>query len=117
MFHSVRGIVFVAAVTATSGASLADDIGSANVVMPGCRAMAMEAYEANTMFRGGVCFGVVTTLRFTGPAIALCIPDSVTNGQMVRVVAQYIDARPARLHENFKSLAVEALQAAWPCKK
>jgi hypothetical protein len=27
------------------------------------------------------------------------------------------DDRPARLHEDFRVLALEALQAAWPCKQ
>jgi hypothetical protein len=38
-----------------------------------------------------------------------------TNMQGVRIVLQYIDARPARLHENFNKLAAEALRQAWPC--
>src|SRR4029453_4871755 len=29
---------------------------------------------------------------------------------------QYIDARPARMHEDFRILAAEAMRAAWPCK-
>jgi Rap1a immunity proteins len=45
-----------------------------------------------------------------------CPPKGVTSGQALRVVVTYIDAIPARMHENFKYLAVEALRAAWPCK-
>jgi hypothetical protein len=44
------------------------------------------------------------------------IPDKVTLSQEVRVVIAYIEARPARMHEDFDSLAHEALQAAWPCR-
>jgi hypothetical protein len=33
------------------------------------------------------------------------------------VVAQYIDGKPARLHESFIMLASEALRSAWPCKR
>ena len=36
--------------------------------------------------------------------------------QTVRVVVQYIDSRPERMHEDFKKLALEAMKAAWPCK-
>jgi hypothetical protein len=39
-----------------------------------------------------------------------------TNDQLVRVVVAYIDARPERMHESFAVVALEALQAAWPCK-
>jgi hypothetical protein len=48
--------------------------------------------------------------------LCMDIPDGVATGQMVRVVVSYIDARPARMHEPFKGLALEALRAAWPCK-
>jgi hypothetical protein len=30
-------------------------------------------------------------------------------------VVQYIDAQPARIHEDFNRFAVEALRANWPC--
>jgi hypothetical protein len=30
---------------------------------------------------------------------------------------KYIDSRPERLHQDFRALALEALQAAFPCKK
>jgi hypothetical protein len=42
-------------------------------------------------------------------------PDRVTVGQEVRVVVAYIEARPARMHENFVGLAYEAVRPAWPC--
>jgi Rap1a immunity proteins len=45
-----------------------------------------------------------------------CRPAGVTIAQEVRVVVVYIDARPARMHEPFKMLVVEALRAAWPCR-
>jgi hypothetical protein len=44
------------------------------------------------------------------------IPDGVTLGQEVKVVVAYIDARPARMHEPFTQLALEALRTAWPCR-
>jgi hypothetical protein len=27
-----------------------------------------------------------------------------------------VEARPERMHEDFRALAVEAMQKAWPCK-
>jgi Rap1a immunity proteins len=33
------------------------------------------------------------------------------------VVIKYIEARPERMHEQFGKLALEALTAAWPCKR
>ena len=47
----------------------------------------------------------------------LCVPNLVTREQTVRVVIAYIDARPARMHEDIRGLALEALINAWPCKR
>src|SRR6266550_2415689 len=44
------------------------------------------------------------------------IPRDVTYEQMVRVVIRYIEARPNRMHEPFRSLALEAIVGAWPCR-
>jgi hypothetical protein len=44
------------------------------------------------------------------------VPIAALNGYHLAVV-KYIDDRPARMHENFKVLAIEALRAAWPCEK
>ena len=41
-------------------------------------------------------------------------PREVTDEQIVRVVVQYIDSQPARLHEDFVVLAIEALRKTWP---
>jgi hypothetical protein len=44
-------------------------------------------------------------------------PAGEIHGQSIRVVVKYIDDRPERQHEDFMALALEALRAAWPCKK
>jgi hypothetical protein len=49
-------------------------------------------------------------------ACCLDVPDKVTINQASRVVIAYIEARPARMHEPFNELALEALRDAWPCK-
>jgi Rap1a immunity proteins len=116
MFQFLR-IVFIAAIVANCGRSFAEDIDSANYAMPACREVAMQVQSAPKTYARGSCMGIIETLRFTGSMLELCIPNAVTNGQMVRVVVKYIDDRPARMHENFKALAIEALRAAWPCEK
>jgi hypothetical protein len=51
-------------------------------------------------------------------AAGVCMPEGQTTvAQQVRIVAAYIDARPNRLHEDFRVLALEALKDAWPCKR
>jgi hypothetical protein len=46
----------------------------------------------------------------------LDIPDGVIVGQAIQVVVTYIEARPKRMHEDFRALALEALFDAWACK-
>jgi len=86
-----------------------EDFINANRVMAGCRAFIAESNS--DLFLQGVCLGVI--IATTG----FCLPSGVTVGQEVRVVAAYIDARPNRLHEDFRVLALEALKDAWPCKR
>jgi hypothetical protein len=117
-----------------TAASAEEDIDSANSIMPGCRAL-LGPKALDDPFRQGVCEGIISEIAFVGRAILirpdpeksrfggilrqiLCldIPAGVTGGQRARVVVSYIDARPARMHEDFRSLALEALRYAWPCK-
>jgi hypothetical protein len=44
-----------------------------------------------------------------------CPPGRVTLQQTVRTVIAYIEARPERVHENFKMFVIEAIHDAWPC--
>lgn len=102
------------------GAGIAEaqspDTKSANVIMPGCR----HFLSTSADFGSGVCAGQVNALAQTGrlmtQSLANCVPEGVTNEQLVRVVVAYIDRIPERTHEPFILLAIEALHAAWPCK-
>jgi len=48
--------------------------------------------------------------------IKFCPPDGVTVGQSARVAIRYLEAHPARQHEPFGDLAMQAFQEAWPCR-
>jgi Rap1a immunity proteins len=67
-----------------------------------------------------VCLGNVQAVGYLGEALPapykICVPRGVTPEQSVRVVIQYLTARPDRLHEPFIALAVEALAQTWPCR-
>jgi hypothetical protein len=100
---------------------------SANEVMKGCRAFIAKTNPETESgrFLRGVCVGAVHTLSGTArslqeagvEALGICIPKGVPVNQQVRVVAAYIDARPNRLHEDFRALTLEAFKDAWPCKR
>jgi hypothetical protein len=92
--------------------------GSANHMTPSCRVADPPRFEE------GYCLGLVTGLAsgavkrsadLKAPS-PFCLPPGVTGSQMVRVVVQYIEQRPQRMHEPFTVLAYETLKAAWPCK-
>jgi hypothetical protein len=86
---------------------------SANDLMPGCRAVVEN--ENTDIYMRGYCLGLISGV-FYSVSQGICAPAEVTNGQLARVVVQYIDARPGRMHEGFRKFALEAMKAAWPCK-
>ncbi len=107
--------VVVVCVSLNASALAEEDIDSANFVMPGCRAYLAEVVPPEHRFAAAFCTGRIK--KFVSMSPDICVPQDVTVGQEVRVVVKYIDDRPARLHEDFRDLALEALRAAWPCKK
>jgi hypothetical protein len=113
MLQLLRGIVLIAAIILNCEEALAEDISTANYVMPGCREFLTRTSEA--AFAQGYCAGTVRALVYA--ASGVCAPLTGTNEQAVRVVVEYIDSQPVRLHEGFIALAREALRAAWPCNK
>jgi hypothetical protein len=75
---------------------------------------------AEAAFNTGECMGfikgVLATTHGHLSTARYCIPAEALMGQIMRVVVQYVDARPAR-SEPFAVLVDEAIQAAWPCKR
>ena len=89
--------------------------------MPGCReAASMIAFSNPSNELGDVahiCLGIIVGRSYLGRSDGtICVPLGVTREQAVGVVVQYIDGQPSRINENFVPLAIEALQATWPCK-
>ena len=103
----------VLAMLGTYPAFAQDDIYSAGYVMPGCREF-IGADTGNAHLRG-YCVDLVIGVARDAYAPRICLPREVTDEQIVRVVVQYIDSQPARLHEDFVVLAMEALRKTWPC--
>jgi hypothetical protein len=122
MFQSLRGIVLITALTLNCGAAFAQkDLISANAMMPGCRIFASDNLDMpvkeSLAFSVAKCAGLVEGIAYGGYGLGVCNAPEVTVGQLVRLVVKYIDARPERQHENFKLLALEALKAAFQCKR
>jgi Ssp1 endopeptidase immunity protein Rap1a len=65
----------------------------------------------------GICVGQIWAAWVVAVTdAAVCIPQSVTLGQVMHVTVLYIDQHPARLDAPFLALARWALIEAWPCK-
>lgn len=75
--------------------------------------------------RAGMCIGYVegfisTTTFFSSNLeddAKLCIPKTVPNGQVVRVLVKYLKDNPAKLNKNKASLVWLAMRDAYPCPK
>ena len=110
----------VAIGTGLHGSAMAQspDVRSANYMLPGCRELVQNPGVGDRIFFQGLCMGVVGSVAVFGKQgqIGVCVPPGVQPQQSVRVVVAYIDSRPARMHEDFYNLAVEALREAWPCR-
>jgi hypothetical protein len=91
---------------------------SAAWMLVGCRAALTPSPDPD--FRQGMCAGAVGTLLFLGDDLPddyrVCRPRGAVLHDALRIVVSHIEARPARGHENFNGLAMEALSAAWPCR-
>jgi|SRR5882757_7351107 len=102
---TLRGVVLVAALTlGLQGEALAEQNPySAKYVMPGCR-----DYVSLTTFKQGWC-GLITGLT---QMHRRCMPPQLTQRHLASAIVQYVDAWPARMHEDFGILAAAAMQAA-----
>ena len=106
-------IVLITALILSSGSAFAEeDTTSANYLMPGCRNLLTE--NNSRTYLQGVCAGLISALFYM--SVDTCPPAGVTRAKINRVVVQHIASRPARMQEDFKDLALEAMKAAWPCK-
>jgi hypothetical protein len=94
---------------------------------------ALDPKSPEDLFAQGFCAGTLSGIAYTGGALELrnfvrpldddvrrwlCVnaPATAPVGKLVRVVIAYIEARPERMHEDFRNLALDALREAWPCK-
>jgi hypothetical protein len=130
------GLLFGVALALTvTAAAEEEDEDSANNILPGCRTLLNLRSPADRTptsqgdaIRAAWCAGIVDGISFMGLSVSpssdpmvhygycINVPDEATLAQKVRVVVAYIEARPARMHQDFRRLAVEALRTAWPCR-
>jgi len=74
-------------------------------------------------FETGHCEGIVETLQYIQPLLdakygkaRYCLPPDVAAEQEIGVVVRYLQSHPERLQEEGRTLALDALHEAFPCK-
>jgi Rap1a immunity proteins len=119
MFLMARYMVAAAVFLNASAASAVEDATlNADHVLRGCTAFIADdsPRDIHALFQAGRCIGLMQGLGYASRLVGVCPPAEVTLAQRARVAVTYIEARPERMYEDFRVLAVEAMQKAWPCK-
>jgi hypothetical protein len=122
--------MLTATVLIASPVSGEQNSGSANRILPGCKTwlrVASEDIDAVTneiaagsaapgglpahFTKAGMCAGIIL-----GIAIGMeCIPEGVTNEQVVRVVVDRIEKSPELMNQRFGSLVMAVVTLEWRC--
>lgn len=68
-------------------------------------------------FIGGVLAGVQADHGLAGRTSAICTRPSVTNGQIIAVVTQFLQENPDIRDQDAGGIALVALARAFPCPK
>jgi hypothetical protein len=101
------------------GVANAQDAGSGAWIFPGCQAAANDSTADQA--KQAVCIGATKTFAYFASSLQpaagrSCPPGGMTVQQELKVVAQWMEQHPERLHEAFEALLAAAFQEAWPCK-
>jgi hypothetical protein len=105
---------------------------SAEEMLPGCKIFlsAAEGLADNAalnrnpglLVTTGRCWGMIEAITSAAYSLGICVPskpalpEGPTIKQITRVVINFIEAHPAKMHEGFIPLAVQALSGVWRCK-
>jgi Rap1a immunity proteins len=111
-------------IAATNPVWKAEDVGSANFMVPFCQVKPIEAFtNPNAAYLHGRCIGVLENVMLMtdvlprqDPSVCTKIPAGTTLGQMRDVVIKYAEEHPNQINSDFGRFAYNALHQAWPCK-
>jgi Rap1a immunity proteins len=111
-------------IAATNPVWKAEDVGSANFMVPFCKVKPIEAFtNPNAAYLHGRCMGFLENVMLMtdvlprqDPSVCTKIPVGTTLGQMRDVVVKYAEEHPNQINNDFGRFAYSALHQAWPCK-
>lgn len=94
-----------------------------NGILDACKRFISEERTRTTLVEAskeGECYGVVSAAvmysNLLGEVASFCPPKGYNMGQATRIVINYMEKHPEKLHMVFAYLALMALDEAWPCK-
>lgn len=116
---AIAGLIIEAALIGSATAQ--SNVQGVNLAFLGCKAFVEDqAKNAELVSAANFCSGVVHGLAYVGkilpPEQQSCAPPTSDARELARVVINYIEAHPQRMHEDFRMLVLEAFHNAWPCK-
>ncbi|MEN9659357.1 MAG: hypothetical protein RL571_2822 [Pseudomonadota bacterium] len=102
--------------------------GSAQELLSDCRSIAQadvsaEGIRFKETFESGVCWGTFSTIQkiinhvdeTKHPIYGICAPSASRLSQLVVIFVSYAEKNPQLLHKEGISIAINSLQAAFPC--
>jgi hypothetical protein len=99
-------------------ATLAQDIRSAQAMLPRCMAgLKPGAQDA----AGERCMGILATLTFVSRVLPdnlkFCQPTGTTPDQMMQVIDGFMTANNEAVAQDFRLIALAAMHEKWPCQE
>jgi hypothetical protein len=88
-----------------------------------CRIIASGDVPASDhALQAGTCLGELDALNWIAPVVGsdlirACIPTTISQQQLAKVIVDFLDQNADRLREPFQGLALEAFAGRWPCAK
>ena len=115
--------VFMFSVSSVSAESTAEMLSS-------CSVFAEAKVRNNEIiflqnFDSGICWGAFSAIQSLIPRtyangqhmFYVCAPPTSRRHQLIAIFVEYAKRNPQRLHENFFDVAIDSLQAAFPCQQ
>ena len=118
---AIAGLLCLIDAALIGSATAQSNVQGVNLAFLGCKGFVEDqAKNAELVSAANFCSGVVHGLAYVGkilpPEQQSCAPPTSDARQLARVVINYIEAHPQRMHEDFRMLTLEAFHQAWPCK-
>jgi D-tyrosyl-tRNA(Tyr) deacylase len=104
---------FAAALTVALTAEAAGEFRSGKDVMVGLEGWYAE--DSTETVRDALAFGYVIGVHDALAGTEVCHGDQVTQGEVVRIVLEFMRRNPEMLERSADRVVTAALKAVWPC--